>query len=343
MSTSLRGLLSILIGFVMSGDLQSQTSTDVEMLESRTPTLYVVTRSTQKFRIGGQDNPTVGLFTTNNRGQTWLHWGWYYTKCFSVAIAESGNLMYLSCGNGIQKTTDGGETWSISTDWTMTECLKAAINPENTAIVYGATAYGIFKTENGGASWQEKNHGLKSNFTPSVIVDNSNPDVVFAATEQGVYVSRNGAENWKLLGLEGKGIRTIVQSTADTGRLLVGTEDDGVFISDDGGTNWQHMNNGLESLTIYALALDPNNEQTIYAGTFRGGVFKSTDNGHSWHAINNGLTVLDIHALIVDPTNSDIVYCGTLGGGVFMSENGGQDWRFIGLETSQVWDFAFVP
>ena len=303
--------------------------------------LYVVTRSTHKFKIGGQDNPTVGLFTTTDFGKNWQHYGWYYTKCFSVAIepGSNGKILYLSCGNGVQKSIDSGDNWKITTGWEMTECLKVAIDPLNPQNVYSATAYGIFKSENGGESWQEKNKGFESTFTSSVIIDRKKTDHIFAATEAGIYLSDNGAGDWKLIGLQGKGIRTIRQSSGLPETFMVGTEDDGIFMTFDSGQTWQQFNNGLTHLTIYALAFDPNNENILYTGTFKGGVYKSENNGQSWRQINKGLDIIDIHALIVDPKNSDIVYCGTLGGGVYLSENRGEEWQFIGLETSQVWDF----
>lgn len=310
--------------------------------DTKQTTLYVVTRSTEKFRIFGRDNPSVGLFTTNDRGKSWQHWGWHYTKCFSATIEPNsdGKVIYLACGNGIQKSIDHGKSWVITSGWEMTECLKVAIDPINTQTVYAATAYGIFKSDDGGRIWKEKNQGLESTFTSSVIVDRIDPKIIYSATEAGVYKSPNGADSWELLGLEGKGIRTTLQSIHDKNTLLVGTEDDGIFISTDSGKLWKTINEGLESLTIYALAQDPLNDQALYAGTFRGGVYKSMDGGVSWQSCNNGLTRLDIHALLVDPTDSNVVYCGTLGGGVFISEDAGAQWRFIGLETSQVWDFA---
>lgn len=309
---------------------------------SDAPTLYVVTRSTQKFRIGGRDNPSVGLFTTTDRGQTWQHHGWHYTKCFSVAIApgSGGQVLYLSCGNGVLKSADGGDSWTISSGWQMTECLKAAVEPGNPQIVYAATAYGIFRSTDGGQSWQEKNSGLASTFTASILIDVRNPATVWTATEAGVYRSTDRGETWSNAGLAGKGIRTLVQSRRDASVFWLGTEDDGVFVSRDGGTSWQPRSEGLAHRTVYALALDPADAQVLYAGTFRGGVYKSRDGGQSWQAHNNGLTVLDIHALLVDPGDSRVVYCGTMGGGVFMSEDAGANWRFIGLETSQVWDLV---
>jgi photosystem II stability/assembly factor-like uncharacterized protein len=309
---------------------------------SKNTTIYAVTRSTEKFRIFGRNNPSVGLFTTDDKGKTWRHWGWHYTKCFSAAIEpnSNGRVIYLACGNGIQKSGDSGKSWVITTGWEMRECLKVAIDPRDTETVYAATAYGIFKSENGGNDWQEKNQGLESTFTPSVVIDPHDPRVLYAATEAGVYASTNRAERWHLLGLKGKGIRTVIYSFHTKGTLFTGTEDDGIFVSTNAGETWIAINDGLESLTVYCLAQDPHNEQTLYAGTFRGGVFKSIDGGNYWKPCNNGLARLDIHALLVDPSDTDVVYCGTLGGGVFVSEDAGAHWRFAGLETSQVWDFS---
>lgn len=311
-------------------------------LSAKSNTLYVVTRSTKIFRLQNKDNPTVGLFSTDDKGKTWQHHGWKYTKCFSVSVARllKNQIFYLSCGNGVQKSDDGGKNWAITTGWNITECLKTAIDPTNPDIVYAATAYGIFKTTDGGQTWIEKNMGLTSTFTPTVVIDSRDHNLLFCATELGVHRSRNGGENWEPIGLLGMGIRTLIQHPSHPNLLAVGTEDDGVYLSKDYGKTWQQKNSGLTHLTIYALAFAPQNPAIIYAGTFQGGICKSRDKGESWQAINSGLRVLDIHALLVDPTDQNSIYAGTLNDGLWLSENGGDSWRFIGIETSQVWDLA---
>jgi photosystem II stability/assembly factor-like uncharacterized protein len=311
-------------------------------LWAKSPTLYVVTRSTKVFRLQNKDNPTVGLFSTNDKGKTWSHHGWKYTKCFSVSIARLKNrqIFYLSCGNGVQKSADGGKNWTITTGWNITECLKTSIDPTNPDMVYAATAYGIFKTTDGGKSWIEKNKGLASTFTPTVIIDRNDHQLLFCATESGVHRSGDGGENWEPIGLLGLGIRTLIQHPSHPNLLAVGTEDDGVYLSEDYGTTWQQKSNGLTHLTIYALAFAPQNPAIIYSGTFQGGIFKTNNGGNSWQAINNGLRIFDIHALLVDPNDSRTVYAGILNDGIWMSEDAGANWRFIGLETSQVWDLV---
>jgi len=342
--------LLIFLALILSTDLHFSwllagpaTSAKVNNLRKGLPgTLYVVTRSTKVFRLQNKDNPTVGLFATSNKGKSWNHYGWKYTKCFSVSIAQQNNrpLFYLSCGNGVLKSDDGGTNWTITTGWNITECLKTAIDPTDPNIVYAATAYGIFKTTDGGQSWAEKNKGLASTFTPTVIIDSQDHQLLFCATEAGVHRSRDAGEHWEPIGLLGLGIRTLVQHPAQPNRLAAGTEDDGVFISEDYGKTWGQKIKGMTHLTVYALAFAPQNPDVIYAGTFQGGIFKSIDGGGNWQAINNGLRVLDIHALLVDPTDQNTIYAGTLNDGLWLSEDGGANWRFIGLETSQVWDLV---
>ncbi|MCX5970625.1 MAG: S-layer homology domain-containing protein [Coprothermobacterota bacterium] len=78
--------------------------------------------------------------------------------------------------------------------------------------------------------------------------------------------------------------------------------------------------------TVWNLAFDPSNPQTLYAGTYDRGVFKSSDGGTSWIASSSGLTNTWVRCLVIDPSNPQILYASTYGGGVFKSTNGGATW-----------------
>ena len=72
-----------------------------------------------------------------------------------------------------------------------------------------------------------------------------------------------------------------------------------MFKSTNGGTNWTAINTGPTYTYIYALAINPQTPDTLYAGTW-GGVFKSTNGGTNWTAINNGLpTTFFVNALVI--------------------------------------------
>ena len=109
--------------------------------------------------------------------------------------------------------------------------------------------------------------------------------------------------------------------------------------------------NGPEGGYIYALAIDPQAPETIYAGTWqKGGVFKSEDGGGTWTPINNGLPDtygrnIRLSSLAVDPQHSDTVYVGTNGEGIFKSEDGGGTWVPInsGLANGIIYSLAIDP
>lgn len=106
----------------------------------------------------------------------------------------------------------------------------------------------------------------------------------------------------------------------------------GVFKSTDSGATWNLANAGLTGISVFSLAIDPSNDETVYAGTFGNGVFKSTDGGQSWNAASSGLDDAIILSLAIDPGAPHTIYAGTAtssffpGSGVFKSIDGGNSW-----------------
>ncbi|MDZ7361117.1 MAG: hypothetical protein ONB46_10370 [candidate division KSB1 bacterium] len=296
--------------------------------------------------IVGAANPPSGLFYQRPCDDTtWHHTGSNNIRAFGLAVHSParGQLIYIASGNGVHKTADGGKSWKIMTGWEITEVLWVSIDPKNAEKVYVATAYGIYKTSDGGARWKPMNTGLTSTFTSSVIVDHTNTNVIYCSTEDGVFGSKNGAQSWKRLGLSIKNVRVIAQNPRDNQMLVAGTENNGIYISWDGGKVWAKSAAGLDDATFYTVAFDPNHPEIMYAGGYATGVYKSIDAGRSWKRSTEGLKNLNVHSLAVDPANSNRVYAGTLWGGIFRSEDGGATWRQAGLSGSQVWTISIQP
>jgi photosystem II stability/assembly factor-like uncharacterized protein len=97
---------------------------------------------------------------------------------------------------------------------------------------------------------------------------------------------------------------------------------------------------------ITDLAVDPNNDDIVFAGTAEGGVFRTLDAGQHWTPLFDEMPALSIGAVAIDPSNSMVVYAGTGevnpgggsvaygGAGLFRSTDGGDTWSLIGLESS---------
>jgi photosystem II stability/assembly factor-like uncharacterized protein len=314
-------------------------------LLSQESTVYVSVLSTKLFVVGAA-NPETGVFYKKTTDDTvWQHMGPKNIRDFGLAVhtPSRGQLICIAAGNGLHKTSDGGKTWKTTTGWRIAEVLSAAIDKANPDFILCATPYGVFRTLDGGATWAECNSGISQTFTSSIVIDHSDSNILYCSTEDGVYRSEDQGNSWKNAGLSVGGVRVVVQHPKDPITLFAGTTDFGIFMTHNGGKQWEQCRGGLDHSTFYTIAFDPHNPQILYAGGYSTGVNKSIDGGQSWKQTNEGLTNLNIHSLAVDPTNSNRVYVGTLWGGVFCSVDGGATWRSAGLSGSQVWTVSVQP
>jgi photosystem II stability/assembly factor-like uncharacterized protein len=306
---------------------------------SQESTVYIAVVATRLFVVGAA-NPKTGIyFQQPSRDTVWQHTGPNNFRAFGVAVhrPSGGRVLYIAAGNGLHKSTDGGATWRITTDWRVTEVLWVSPDQRDLNRVYIATAYGIYKTEDGCKTWTQVNRGLVSTFTPCVIVDHADSRTLYCATEEGGYRSDDGAETWKRMGLSVDGVRVIAQHPTNRSVLIAGTEGNGIYSTQNGGTWWTKSEAGIDHTTFYTFAFNPINPDVVYAGGYVTGVYKSVDGGNSWKRVNNGLTSLNIHSLAVDPADGERVFAAAYWGGVFRTDNGGASWRNVGHSDSQVW------
>jgi photosystem II stability/assembly factor-like uncharacterized protein len=304
-------------------------------------TVYATVISTKLFIVGAA-NPQTGLFYQRPSEDTvWHRTGAKNIRanCVAAFPPAKGRVVYVASGNGLHKTTDGGQSWKITTGWEITEALWVSVDPHNESNVYIGTAYGVFKTTDGCTTWRQTHSG----FTSSVIVDHSNSSVLYASTEDGVFKSLNAGETWSRLGISVKRIRIVVQNPMNPVILFVGTEDNGMYTTLNGGKTWDKVEAGIDHNTFYTITFDPNNPDAMYAGGYITGVYKSIDGGKRWTRTCKGFSVESIHAIAVDPVNGNRVYAATIGDGVYRSDDGGISWRSVGLRSSQVWSISIQP
>jgi photosystem II stability/assembly factor-like uncharacterized protein len=198
--------------------------------------------------------------------------------------------------------------------------IYAGINGDG--VVFGGvflpgTGLHVFKTSDGGATWNEVSNGLPPPPAPgdatwrlasvsALVVDPNNSSTVYA----GIYSVYWAFPGW----------------VHDAPSL---------FKSTDSGMNWVRADFGLPTdSSSLALAADPTNPNTLYAASGDSSqVYKTTDGGTNWNATVSGQPQgsnyfnYNYHAtLAVDPRNSDTVYLGFYGAGVFKSTDAGKTW-----------------
>lgn len=230
---------------------------------------------------------------------------------------------------GLFVSHDGGESWhgvdalndhpTRSTWQPMGGGLALSdviLDPRDPDRMYVAvSAGGVYRTDDGGASWQPANAGTRASFQP----DEYPPT--------------------------GQCVHKLALHPADPDRLYQQNHC-GTYRSDDRGESWIEITSGLPSDYGYALAVDPHDPDTAFVipeessqmRTTVGGalrVYRTRDAGERWTAMTEGLpqqhayvTVLR-EAMCTDALDPCGVYVGTSSGHLFASANRGEQWRLV--------------
>ena len=210
-------------------------------------------------------------------------------------------------------------------------------NPE-TIFVGGASA-GVWKTDNGGATWAPLFDEQPLLNIGSIKVQQTNPSVIWVGTGEG------NPRNSLNLG-------------------------EGIFKTLDGGKTWKRM--GLEKTrNIHRILIDPTNPNTVYAAAIGNpygihserGVYKTTDGGETWQRILYTNDTSGCAELVMDPSNPNKLIAnmwqhqrkpwnfnsGGPGSGVYITVDGGKSWKKLGKEDGLPADpigrcgLAFAP
>jgi photosystem II stability/assembly factor-like uncharacterized protein len=201
------------------------------------------------------------------------------------------------------KTIDGGQHWfpvhrGMKDD---SDVLSLAVDPADSQRVFASTCSGIYRSEDAGVLWRPAQGIPDSSRRTTVIrIDASNPANLIAGTTDGLWKSTDGGMNWR----RGSPREWVVNSLVMApGRILVGTEEQGVLVSDDGGEHFHDANSGFFHRRVVSLATDHGNPErvaAIFSGV-REPVAASDDGGRTWSPVGSGLTAADVSKLFSAP------------------------------------------
>ncbi len=247
--------------------------------------------------------------------------------------------------------------------------LAVAGVPGNPYVFYfGAVAGGVWKTTDGGATWQPLTDHTPISSIGAIAVSPSNPNIIYVGTGEaaprgditygdGVYKSTDGGKTWTSLGL--KDTRQIgalivdphnpdIVLVAALGHAFGPNQERGVFRTTDGGKTWTKVLYKDPQTGAIDVTFDPNNTQIVYAALWQArrlpwnfssggpgsGLYRSTDGGVTWTRLSgNGLPtgILGRIHVSVSPANSNRIYAmiEAKDGGLFRSDDGGVHWKLI--------------
>src|SRR5213075_1696427 len=251
-----------------------------------------------------------------------------------VGTGEANDRNSSDWGDGVYRSTDGGEKWQNVGLKNSRSIARIIVDPKKPDVAYVAAMgdlwtdggeRGLFKTTDGGKTWKPilqapAPHSARTG-CGDVIADPSNPEIVYAA----LYARQ----------------RTPWSFTS--GPSVTGGEDvGGIFKSTDGGTTWKKLGGGLPTQTgRIGLTISATNPRIVmavvqsYEGGFgrlddlrskTGGVFRSDDGGEKW----TRMSAMDprpfyFSQIRIDPANDQRVY--VLGFALLVSDDGGKNFR----------------
>ena len=344
---------------------------DIAVVESDPYTIYVGTAA-------------GGLWKTVNNGVTWrpIFDDQKTSSIGAVSIApsnpeilwvgtgEANNRQSSSWGSGVMKSYDGGTTWKHAGLEDTHHIGGIAIDHTDPDVVFIAAAghlwgpnedRGLYRTLNGGDTWDKVLYTDKDTGCIDVMMDPSNNKIIYAAMYQrrrrgwgfigggsgsGLYKSVDGGSTWKQL--------TNGLPDGDTGRIGIDiypkdpnvvyttyeNKNGGVFRSEDKGESWVKMSDTNPRPMYYStIRIDPNNDQRIWI--LGAQMFTSVDGGQTFVTDVVSRIHGDHQALWIDPANSDHMIIGS-DGGIYFSYDRGLTWDFINtLPLAQFYEIGY--
>jgi photosystem II stability/assembly factor-like uncharacterized protein len=180
---------------------------------------------------------------------------------------------------------------------------------------------------------------------PTVFETSAPADELVIGTVNGVaWLVRDGrGQPWREThrALTGHHVSNLVEDPV-TGRLHVGTHDDGIHASDDGGRTWQRKDRGIVHANIYSMAVARDaGGVRLYAGTEPAHLYVSRDGGETWGELSSLRSVPTVEKwmfpappgiahvkhITFDPRSADTIYASIEVGGLLKSTDGGQTWQ----------------
>jgi len=227
--------------------------------------------------------------------------------------------------------------------------IAVAVAPSQPAVLYAGTwGSGIYKSTNGGVTWNWKSQGLAHPYINSMAVDPHNAQIAYAGTYTGkVYKTLDGGETWfqSSVGIQDQAIvYSIVIDPLDSENIFIGTRGESnnggppwngvLYRSTNAGESWvpklTNVGGSAQEDWVYSVTLHPKYPHLVFAATHEHGIYRSLDSSKNWEAVNEGITSMSTRGIVVNPNSgevSPVLYTGVWKReGVFRSNNGGDEW-----------------
>jgi photosystem II stability/assembly factor-like uncharacterized protein len=321
------------------------------------------------------DGSAGSLFASTNGGESWENssTGLGNRDVYALyQLPETPETIYAGTNTGVYRSSDRGNSWSFVAI-EKPEPVKKPRRPRRRTKRAGlSTAFGKFEAvpaaQKRGTPRSRTRKPAPKKLPPAPAVpagpvlielngqvdditgylDHEGRRVLLAATMNGLYRCRDLNKGWEKLfiaGYDPNGRVFAVASHKETPRtFLVGTRQ-GLYISEDEGETWSHVERGPSEASVKSIAQDQRDPDSIFVGTNRF-LYRSTNRGRSWVIRGGGVPVGDFTSVTINPLDpNEVMVADYSTGGIYRSGDKGYTWERIDTElpSSRVWILSFDP
>lgn len=310
-----------------------------------------------------------GVYASNDSGRTWTHKGLKNVGSIgrvctdpnnsrTIFVGAMGSLFANNSERGVYRSTDRGDNWEqVLYVSDSTGCIDIVTHPTDSRIVYaamwerirrpykrqyGGETSGIYKSKDGGDTWEELTIGLPSlpqeKGRIGIAISQSHPDVLYALYAkangyiQGVYRSDDGGETWMEKSF--RGINDVPYMWW-FGRIIVDPNDaDDVYVtslnmfrSTDGAETWSMIFDDAH-VDHHALFIHPE-ESNIVVNANDGGLNISNFLRESNSTYLTGYSNFQFYKCKIDPNDPTVIYGGAQDNGINRTRGGQEDWEYL--------------
>jgi photosystem II stability/assembly factor-like uncharacterized protein len=286
-----------------------------------------------------------------------------------VGTGEANPRNDVTYGDGVYKSTNGGDKWTNVGLKTTRYISKIIVDPRNhNHVIVGAVGdvfadsqdRGVYVTDDGGKTWKQTLFVGPESGVSDMAMNPQNPSVLYAGIwkfqrrpwttvsggdQDGLYKSTDGGATWTQL--TGHGLPTsqmgriaVAVAPSKPARVyaMIESKDGVLWRSDDAGENWTMVSNNrsVQARPFYFshVAVDPKDPDRVYAASFQ--TMRSKDGGKTFKSIAQSVHS-DFHSIWIAPNDPTRIMLGE-DGGFALTLDGGQNWFFsLNVPVGQVY------
>src|SRR5437762_136927 len=273
----------------------------------------------------------TGVYRSTDAGATWEKIS-DQVNVESLALdPRTRDRIYVGTWRQGWRTEDGGKSWSLINNGMVldTDMFQIMVEADNPDSIWVSTCGWVYNTANRGDKWTRFRDGFNNRRIHDIEVDPCDPDALYAGSVGGLYRSDDRGKQWYSVSDEGLVINSIALHPQRPGRVIIGVEGDGIYVSEDSAKTFTRSSTGLYNVRVTSIVPDPSLKNRVYASVVSGGeasgIYRSNDGGATWEK-SSTTKLPDVLSLSIaaDGEADPKFIAGTQSG--FFFSNDGSEW-----------------